>query len=148
MCLRILWIGNIHMYWVFSNKPTTNLGVVIDLFIREWATFSLAWEPQQTVPRSLCGLSWNKSTQMIFLVSLKHSFQTIVESSALFCIGYIAFRKSNCEENSSRAKGRDSLPRLFLLKIITLGREAALSKYPESFPSPFYMLKFMFIKNL
>lgn len=66
-----------------------------------------------------------------------------MEYSVLFSIGYIAFRKSNCEENSSQAKGHDSLPRFFLLKIITLGREAALSKYPESFPSPFYILKFM-----
>lgn len=40
----------------------------------------------------------------MFLVSLKHSFQTTVESSVVFSIGYIALRKSNCEENSPQAK--------------------------------------------
>ena len=69
-------------------------------------------------------------------------------SSVLFNICYTAFRESNCKESSSQAKGRDSLPTFFfLLKSITLGRKAALSKCPESFSSHFYILKFMVQKN-
>lgn len=84
----------------------------------------------------------------MFLVSLKYSFQIILDSSVLFNVCYIAFRESNCKENSSQIKGRDSLPRFFFLsKRVTLGREAALSKYPESFSSHFYILKFMVGNN-
>lgn len=85
---------------------------------------------------------------MIFLVSLKRLFQITMESSVLFRVCHIAFRKSNREENSSQAKGRDSLLRFFLLKSTTLGREAALSKYPRILPPPFYIPKFMVIENL